>query len=79
MHVIRPALALLCFPATLLLAQTAPAPAAPAVTVVHCPRLFDSTAGKMLGPSTVVIRGDKFEKVESGTQSAAHTHPSASF
>ena len=70
MHVTCPALALLCLPATLLFAQTAPAPAAPAVTVVHCPRLFDSTAGKMLGPSTVVIRGDKFEKVESGTQSA---------
>jgi hypothetical protein len=40
-----------------------------AVTVVHCPSLFDSTAGKMLGPTTVVISGDKFEKVEPGTQS----------
>jgi imidazolonepropionase-like amidohydrolase len=42
-----------------------------AVTVVHCPSLFDSAAGKMLGPTTVVISGDKFAKVESGTQSEA--------
>ena len=47
-------------------AQNAPA----GETVVHCPNLFDSTAGKMLGPSTVFIAGDKFEKVEAGTQSA---------
>jgi imidazolonepropionase-like amidohydrolase len=33
--------------------------------------LFDSAAGKMLGPTTVVIAGDKFDKVESGTQSEA--------
>ncbi len=42
----------------------------PPVTVVHCPKLFDSVAGKMLGPTTVFISGDKFDKVESGTQSA---------
>lgn len=41
------------------------------VTVIHCPNLFDSAAGKMLGPTTVIISGDKFEKVESGTQSEA--------
>ncbi|HKR28731.1 MAG TPA: hypothetical protein VJS11_14805, partial [Acidobacteriaceae bacterium] len=70
MHLTRSALALLCLPATLLLTQTAASPASPASTVVHCPRLFDSTAGKMLGPSTIFISGDKFEKVESGTQSA---------
>jgi imidazolonepropionase-like amidohydrolase len=42
-----------------------------AVTVVHCPNLFDSAAGKMLGPTTIVVSGDKFGKVEPGTQSPA--------
>jgi imidazolonepropionase-like amidohydrolase len=55
-----------CFPVAVAVAQDAPA-----VTVVHCPSLFDSAAGKMLGPTTVVIAGDKFEKVEAGTQSPA--------
>lgn len=77
MHLRRCALALICLPATLILAQP-PAPAGQAVaggavsdvTVVHCPRLFDSTPGKMLGPSSVFIREDKFDRVESGTQNA---------
>jgi len=56
---------LLCLPAAVSLAQEMPG----AVTVVHCPQLFDSVAGKMLGPTTVVIAGDKFEKVEPGTES----------
>jgi len=54
-------------PVAMALGQDAPA----SVTVIHCPSLFDSTAGKMLGPTTVVISGDKFEKVEAGTQSEA--------
>ncbi len=56
-----------CLPVAVALGQDAPA----AVTVVHCPSLFDSAAGKMLGPTTIVISGDKFDKVESGTQSDA--------
>jgi imidazolonepropionase-like amidohydrolase len=40
-----------------------------AVTVLHCPRLFDSLEGKMLGQTSIVISGDKFEKVEPGYQS----------
>ncbi|HEX4311302.1 MAG TPA: amidohydrolase family protein [Acidobacteriaceae bacterium] len=39
-----------------------------AVTVIHCPNLFDSTSGKMLGPTTIVVSGDRFDKVEAGTQ-----------
>ena len=35
------------------------------------PKLFDSATGKMLGPTTVFIAGDKFDKVESGMQSPA--------
>jgi imidazolonepropionase-like amidohydrolase len=59
---LRSAAILACLPGTLLLGQ-----AAPSLTAVHCPRLFDSVAGTMLGPSTVVISGDKFDKVEPGT------------
>lgn len=61
--------ALTCFlaPAAIVAAQDAPAP----VTVIHCPSLFDSAAGRMLGPSSVFISGDKFQRVESGTESPA--------
>jgi imidazolonepropionase-like amidohydrolase len=38
------------------------------VTVIHCPNLFDSASGKMLGPTTIVVSGDRFDKVEAGTQ-----------
>lgn len=48
------------------MAQSAPA----AETVVHCPNLFDSAAGKILGPTTVFISGDRFEKIEAGEQGA---------
>ncbi|MGA8109152.1 MAG: amidohydrolase family protein [Acidobacteriaceae bacterium] len=58
--------AVACLFAPAAFAQSAPA----AETVVHCPNLFDSAAGKMLGPTTVFIAGDKFEKIEPGTQSA---------
>jgi imidazolonepropionase-like amidohydrolase len=64
----RLAAALLFLPATLLLAQTPPASAP--VTVVHCPRLFDSVAGTMLGPTSVFIAGDKFDKIEPGSATA---------
>lgn len=58
-------MAVLFLPIGVALAQESSA----GVTVVHCPQMFDSVAGKMLGPTTVVISGDKFEKVDSGTQS----------
>ncbi|HEX4007662.1 MAG TPA: amidohydrolase family protein [Acidobacteriaceae bacterium] len=54
---------LLALPGSLVCAQATP------VTVVHCPALFDATAGALLGPSSVYISGDKFDKVEPGTQS----------
>jgi imidazolonepropionase-like amidohydrolase len=56
-----------CLPVAVAFSQDAPV----AVTVVHCPNLFDSSAGKMLGPTTIVVLGDKFSKVEPGTQSPA--------
>ena len=54
-------------------AQSTPAaPTTPAsITVVHCPQLFDATAGTMLGPTSVVINGDKFDQIEPGTQTPA--------
>lgn len=63
----RMAVVATCLPVAVALGQDA----GPAVTVLHCPSLFDSVSGKMLGPTTVVIAGDKFEKVEAGTQSEA--------
>ena len=38
--------------------------------VLHCPNLFDSVAGKMLGQTTVVISGDRISQVMSGYQSS---------
>ncbi|MGB6609198.1 MAG: hypothetical protein WBE63_05645, partial [Acidobacteriaceae bacterium] len=70
MNVVRAALrvaVVACLPVAVAFSQDAPAP----VTVVHCPKLFDSADGKMLGPTTVFIAGDKFDKVESGMQSPA--------
>lgn len=61
----RAAAVLACWPVSMALAQAAP----PAVTVVHCPSLFDSEKGAMLGPTSVFISGDKFDRIESGTQS----------
>lgn len=46
-------------------AQSAPA----AVTVIHCPKLFDSANGTMMGASSVFVTGDKFQKVKPGTLS----------
>ncbi len=59
--------ALACLSTPVAFSQSASA----AVTVVHCPSLFDSAAGKMLGPTTVVISGAKFDKVVPGTESEA--------
>jgi imidazolonepropionase-like amidohydrolase len=39
-------------------------------TVLHCPNLFDSVSGKMLGETTVVILGERIEQVMSGYQSS---------
>ena len=39
--------------------------------VLHCPNLFDSVSGKMLGETTVVISGQRIEEVSSGYQSSS--------
>ncbi|GAP66244.1 amidohydrolase, imidazolonepropionase [Mizugakiibacter sediminis] len=46
----------------------ADAPAAPAATVLQCGRLLDVAAGKMLGPTTVVIEGNRIKEVVTGAQ-----------
>ena len=38
------------------------------VTAIHCGHLIDTQAGKLLGETTVLIRGKRIESVESGRQ-----------
>ena len=42
------------------------APAAPATTALHCERLFDARAGRVLGPHTVVVREGRIAEVLQG-------------
>ncbi|MFT3898313.1 MAG: amidohydrolase family protein [Thermomonas sp.] len=50
-------------------AEDAAAPA-PAVKVVHCGHLFDSNSGRMLGETSIVVRGDRIESVQAGAIAA---------
>ena len=43
-----------------------PAAPAPAPIALHCPRLIDTDAGKLLGESTIVIDGKRIREVRSG-------------
>ena len=45
------------------------APAAPATTALHCERLFDARAGRVLGPHTVVVREGRIAEVLQGRAS----------
>jgi imidazolonepropionase-like amidohydrolase len=51
-------------------AQTSAQPAAPAAapmtTVLHCPALLDTVAGRMLGATTIVIDGQRISEVVAG-------------
>ena len=47
---------------------TADAPPAP-VTAIHCGHLLDVLAGKMLGPTTVIVEGKRVREVVAGSQS----------
>ncbi|HEU5458056.1 MAG TPA: amidohydrolase family protein [Terracidiphilus sp.] len=44
-------------------------------TVLHCPQLFDSLDGTMLGPTTVIVSEGRFEKIESGFQTPEGSKP----
>jgi imidazolonepropionase-like amidohydrolase len=39
------------------------------VTVLHCGRAFDAAAGKMMGPTTIVIEGERISEVAPGAGS----------
>lgn len=45
------------------------APAASPVTVIHCGRLIDVSAGKLLGPATVIVEGKRIREVQPGSGS----------
>jgi imidazolonepropionase-like amidohydrolase len=51
-------------------APPATAPAAP-VTAIHCGHLLDVLAGKMLGPTTVIVEGKRVREVAAGSKAPA--------
>ena len=48
----------------------APAPAAP-VLAIHCGHLLDVLAGKMLGPTTIIVEGKRVREVADGSKAPA--------
>lgn len=48
-----------------------PAPAAPATTALHCERLFDARAGRVLGAHTIVVRDGRIAEVLPGREDVA--------
>jgi imidazolonepropionase-like amidohydrolase len=52
--------------ATLTLAESVAAADIPELIALHCPRLIDTSAGKLLGESTIVIDGARIKEVRSG-------------
>jgi len=54
------------------LALTAALPALAQETALHCGKLFDARAGKVLGPHTVVVRDGKIARVSSGHTAVAN-------
>ena len=53
-------------------AAQAPAPSqAPAITAIQCGAIVDTKAAKKLGPHTIVVRGDRIERVEAGATTPA--------
>ena len=51
-------------------APPAPAPAAP-VLAIHCGHLLDVLAGKMLGPTTIIVEGKRVREVADGSKAPA--------
>jgi len=47
-------------------AADAPVSAAAAVSVLHCGHLFDSGSGRLLGETSIVVRGERIESVQPG-------------
>ena len=47
-------------------ADTPTASPAPSLQVLHCGHLFDAASGRMLGETSIVVRGERIESVQSG-------------
>ena len=56
------AIALAAIPCALAQDAAAPAP----VSLVHCGHLFDSGSGRLLGETSIVVRGERIESVQAG-------------
>jgi imidazolonepropionase-like amidohydrolase len=52
-------------------ALAAEAPAASPVSIIHCGHLVDVLAGKVLGPTTVVVEGKRIREVVAGSATSA--------
>ena len=65
MHRLRSA-ALSCALLAALPAFAADAPAPAAATMLHCGHLFDSGSGRLLGETSIVVRGERIESVQPG-------------
>ena len=46
--------------------DAAPPTSAPVAKVVHCGHLFDAASGRMLGETSIVVRGERIESVQAG-------------
>ena len=46
--------------------DAAPPTSAPVAKVVHCGHLFDAVSGRMLGETSIVVRGERIESVQPG-------------
>ena len=46
--------------------DAAPPASAPVAKVVHCGHLFDAVSGRMLGETSIVVRGERIESVQAG-------------
>ncbi len=58
-------------------ASAAPAPAAPAVTIVRAARLIDVVTGELKSDQAVLVKGDRIVEVGPAAQVAAHAPPEA--
>ena len=50
--------------------DAAPPASAPVAKVVHCGHLFDAVSGRMLGETSIVVRGERIESVQAGAIAA---------
>jgi imidazolonepropionase-like amidohydrolase len=66
----RTLLFLACLPMATVLAQADMAPENATVAVLHCGHLFDAGTGRLLGETSIVVRGERIESVRAGAVAA---------